>query len=58
MNVWVTSSYEERDVGGYRLSSKRALGLDFRAGSTSPWLTVSLSASLTYRLLDSLVKLT
>jgi hypothetical protein len=30
MNVWVTSSYEERDVGAiYRLSSKRVVGLDF-----------------------------
>jgi hypothetical protein len=42
----------------YRLSSKRYVGLDFSGGDqlNRPYLTVSLSASLTGRLLESLVK--
>jgi hypothetical protein len=60
MNVWVTISYEEREVGGYRLFSKRVVGLEFSGEDrlNRPWLTVSLSVSLTDRLLDSLIKLT
>jgi hypothetical protein len=59
MNMWVTISYEGREVGAiYRLSSKRDVGLDFSGGDrlNRPYLTVSLSASLTGRLLESLVK--
>jgi hypothetical protein len=62
MNVWVTSGYEGREMWEaiYRLSSKRVVVLDFSREDqlNRPWLTVSLSASLTGRLLDSLVKLT